>query len=161
MTPAATHPSSFLKLICYVKGEPYKNAFEVKIGNEESVAALKECIKEKTSQTFREVDAKSLVLWNVSIPHNPTLTDSVDALQLLDDDELPQVPDEHIQSLSPVCKLSEIFSSPPVEGHVHIVVKPPPARLTTEEANLGEKDDIITAIKTSEFLILDRISAAS
>jgi hypothetical protein len=37
----AISPTSVLKLLCYVKGEQCKHAFEVKIGKEESVAALK------------------------------------------------------------------------------------------------------------------------
>jgi hypothetical protein len=151
MTSVAIRPSSFLKLICYVKGEPYKHAFEVKIGKEESVAALKKAIKEEKSPDFDHTPADSLVLWNVSIPYNHTLTDDVDTLRLLDDG-LPQVSDELIQSLLPVRKLSKIFSKPPIEEHVHIIVKPPPARSTAKEVNVGEKDDIIMVLKTSSFL---------
>jgi hypothetical protein len=151
MTSVATRPSSFLKLICHVKGEPYKHTFEVKIGKEESVAALKKAIKEEKSPDFDHIPADSLVLWNASIPYNPSLTDNVDTLHL-DDDGLPQVSDELIQSLLPVRKLSNIFSRPPIEEHVHIMVKPPPARSTAKEADVGEKDDIITALKTSSFL---------
>ena len=149
MTSVAIRPSSFLKLICYVKGEPYKRAFEVKIGKEESVAALKEAIKEKKSPDFNHIPADSLVLWNVSIPYNPSLTNNVDTLRLLDDDGLPQISDELIQSLFPVRKLSKIFSKPPVEEHVHIIVKSPPARSTAKEADVGEKDDIITVLNIS------------
>jgi hypothetical protein len=105
MTFAATRPSSFLKL----KGEPYEHVFEVKIGNEESVAALKKAIKEEKRPNTDHIPADSLVLWNVSAPYNPTLTDNVDTLRLLDDGRLPQVSDEQIQSLLPVRKLSEFF----------------------------------------------------
>jgi hypothetical protein len=76
MSAVAISPSSFLKLLCYVKGKPYKYAFEVKIGNEESAPALKDAIKEMMGETFHDVDTKSLVLWNISIPHNPNLTDN-------------------------------------------------------------------------------------
>jgi Crinkler effector protein N-terminal domain len=50
-----------------VKDDYYKHAFEVKIGKEEPVATLKKDMKEEKSQTFREVDAGSLVLWNENI----------------------------------------------------------------------------------------------
>ncbi|KAF8323654.1 hypothetical protein F5887DRAFT_903271 [Amanita rubescens] len=150
--PTATR----LQLNCYVKGEPFKQAFEVKIGNDESVAALKGAIKAERAQTFSNVDAASIVLWNISIPYNPTLADNVDKLHL-DDDGLPQVSDQYIQSLSPLRKLSDIFSKPPIEEHVHIIIKPPPARSTINEANLREKDDIVTALKTSSFLPITTI----
>ena len=151
MSTVATSSSSLLRLICYVKGEPFKRVFEVKIGNDETVASLKKAIKVERAQTFSNVDAASVVLWNVSIPYNPTLTDNVDALRL-DDDRLPQVSDQYIQSLSPLRKLSNIFSMPPIEEHVHIIINPPPARSTTNEADLTEEDDIVTALKTSLFL---------
>jgi hypothetical protein len=54
--------SSFLKLLCYVKGKHYNHAFEVKIGNEESVAALKKAIKEEKRLDFDHITANSLVL---------------------------------------------------------------------------------------------------
>jgi Crinkler effector protein N-terminal domain len=56
--------NTMLRLFCYVRGDLYNRAFEVKIGKEESVAALKENIKEKAGQTFCDIDEKSLVLWN-------------------------------------------------------------------------------------------------
>ena len=63
---------------------------------------------------------------------------------------------EHFISLSPAQKLSKVFLDPLIEEHVHLIVKPPPVRLTAnlKEANLGEKDDIITALKTSWVLPL-------
>jgi hypothetical protein len=53
--------------------------------------------------------------------------------------------------LLPVRKLSEIFSKPPIEDHVHIIVKPPPARSTSKEADVRETDEV-TALKASSFL---------
>ena len=76
--------------------------------------------------------------------------------KLLNDDGLPQanVSDERIQSLLPILKLSEIFATLPIEGHVHIIIKPPPAQSTDEEASLDEKYDIVTALRTSSFLLV-------
>ena len=95
-----------------MKDDNYKHAFEVKIGKEESVAALKKAIKEKKSQAFREIDANSLVLWNQDIPVDEHLKETVDKLGLVDE-----------KSLSPITRLSEIFPNPLKNTYLHIVVK--------------------------------------
>ena len=84
MSTVVTSSSSLLQLICYMKGEPFKQVFKVKIGNEESISDLKEAIKAKRAQTFSNVDAASIVLWNVSIPYSLNLTDDVDMLRFDD-----------------------------------------------------------------------------
>jgi hypothetical protein len=111
----AISQSSFLKLFCYVRSDDYKHAFEVKIGMEESVAALKKAIKEEKSHMFRSVDADSLVLWNVNISCDEHLKEAVDKRGLVDG-----------QSLSPFTGLSKVFPHQPEDGHLHIVVKAPP-----------------------------------
>lgn len=133
-----------------MKDDHYKHLFIVSIGKEKSVAALKEAIKQEKSNMFREIDASSLVVWNVSIPYDRNLAENVNNLNLVDDDMLSvaQPNNEQIESLSPVDRLSDIFSEPPVEGHVHIVVEPPRARSAPLEDDPDEMD-IITAIKTS------------
>jgi hypothetical protein len=68
-----------------VKDDYYKHTFEVKIGKEESVAALKKAIKEEKSQAFREVDADPLVLWNENIPLDEHLKETVEKLGLVDE----------------------------------------------------------------------------
>src|ERR1700692_556695 len=99
MTSVATRPSSFLKLICHVKGEPYKHTFEVKIGEEETVAALKKAIKEEKSPDFDHIPAGSLVLWNAPVRFNRNLKEKVEALNLVDDDSLE--PPEILSDLFP------------------------------------------------------------
>ena len=131
-----------------MKGESFKWVFGVNIGNEESVSDLKKAIKAKRAQLFSNVDAASIVIWNVSIPYNSTLTDNVDKLRLGD-------------PLLPVHKLSVIFSKPLIEQHAHIIIGPPPARSTTNEANLTEEDDIVMALKTSSFLPITTIRIIS
>jgi hypothetical protein len=59
-----------LNLLCYVRGDDYKNAFRVTIGMEEWVADLKEAIKEKKRPYFDHIPADSLVLWKVSVPYD-------------------------------------------------------------------------------------------
>jgi Crinkler effector protein N-terminal domain len=62
--------------------------FEVRIGKDESVAAL----KEYNWPNFREVDAKSLVIWNASAPFDKNPKDHIKALGLVVGDSL-QPPD--------------------------------------------------------------------
>jgi Crinkler effector protein N-terminal domain len=76
------------KVLCYVRDDDYRHVFEIKIGMEESVATLKEAIKEETSKTFRDVDAKSLVLWKASVLFDRNLKEIVEALNPVDDDAL-------------------------------------------------------------------------
>ena len=102
-------------LFCYVRGDDYKHTFEVKIGNEESVAALKKAIKEEKTQTFGNIDADSLTLWKAPVRFNRNLKESVEALNLVDDD-----------SLQPPEILSELFPSGLEKKSVHIIVDRPP-----------------------------------
>ena len=118
-----------------------------------------ECYQGEKEPPLHDVDADFLVLWKASIPHDPNLADNVNNLSLVDDDGFSQVSmahpnNEHFISLSPAHKLSKVFLEPLIEEHVHLIVKPPPVRSTAKEANLGEKDDIITALKTSWVLPL-------
>jgi hypothetical protein len=160
LTSVVIHPTSFLQLFCYVHGDDPDHVFEIKIGNEESVAALKDAIKEKKSQMFHDVDADSLVLWKFSVPFDLNLKENVEKLRRIRAG-LPHVPpqlnDEHILSLLPMRKLSDVFSEPPIAEHVHIIVKPPPSRSMVEPANTKEKDDIVTALRTRACFFLNPI----
>ena len=95
-----------------MRDDDHKHTFEVKIGMNDSVATLKERIKEKADQTFHDMDAKSLVLWNENIPLDEHLKEAVNRLGL--DDE---------KSLYPATKMSKLFPKQPEDGLIHIVVK--------------------------------------
>ena len=56
--------------------------FEVKIGANKSVTALKKAIKEEKSQTFQDVQADSLVLWKVSLPFDGTFNEKLGLVHL-------------------------------------------------------------------------------
>lgn len=131
MSVVAISPSSFLKLLCYVKGKHYNHTFPVEIGKEKWVANLKKAINQEKRPDFNHITADSLVLWKVSIPHNPNLTDNINNLSLVNNNGSLQVSmahpnNEHFLSLSPVHKLSKVFSEPLIEEHVHLIVKMPP-----------------------------------
>jgi Crinkler effector protein N-terminal domain len=87
MSAVATPPSATLQLFCYMCSNDYRHAFEVKIGMEESVVAVRKAIKENESQ-FRDIDADSLVLWSVKIPSGENLKEIVDKLGLADENSL-------------------------------------------------------------------------
>jgi hypothetical protein len=104
---------SMFTLLCYVRGDDYKQVFEVNIGDHESIDALKDAIKKK-SQTFHDVDAGSLVLWNVLVPFNRRLKEEVEQLALVEDESLP-----------PLDILSEVFPMGLEKRNVHIVIERP------------------------------------
>jgi hypothetical protein len=103
-----------LRLNCWVLGDDTRQVFEVKIANTESISSLKDAIKDKNSESFHNIDARSLTLWKVSIPVNPQLRHTLSNLYLTDD-----------TSLSSVDDLDDVFSDEPHRKHLHIVVKPP------------------------------------
>jgi hypothetical protein len=102
-----------LMLNCSVLGDDVSQVFPIKIANTESVGTLKETIKEKNPEAFRHVDARSLIIWKVSIP-NDRLQQSLTILDLTDE-----------SSLSSMDDLIDVFSEEPRHKHLHIVVKPP------------------------------------
>ena len=107
--------TSTLSLFCYARGQEKNSVFQIKIDQMESVAALKDAIKEKNKNTFRDFDAQSLILWNVPVPYgrNLDLREEVEKLNLID-----YVP------LDPLDILSEILTLP--EKSVHIIIGCPP-----------------------------------
>ena len=69
-----------------MSGNTLANAFAVDIDSEKLVSHLKEAIKGKNAQTFANVDAKEIKLWNVKIPDDQD--DHLSNLSLQDQPEL-------------------------------------------------------------------------
>ncbi|KAM6492769.1 hypothetical protein JOM56_012493 [Amanita muscaria] len=65
--------------------------------------------------TFQHVDAGNLALWKISFPVTGSLQEDLSKHEFVDE-----------ELLSPVEELSDVFSEPHVQKHLHIVVKPPP-----------------------------------
>jgi hypothetical protein len=101
------------QLNCWVFDDDVSEVFQVKITNTESVGTFKNAIKEESQEAFRNVDARSLTLWKVSIPVDRHLQQSLANLDLTDE-----------TSLSSVDDLLDVFSDVPPRKHLHIVVKP-------------------------------------
>jgi hypothetical protein len=108
------HP--ILELNCFVHDDDPRHVFPVKIARTESVGTLKRSIKDDNPESFRDVDARSLVLWKVSIPVNDGFKENVRKVELRDED-----------ALSPVDRLSKVFLGQPEDGDLHIIVRSPPA----------------------------------
>jgi hypothetical protein len=100
-----------LELNCFVHGDDPRNVFPVKIAITESVGTLKDAIKDKKKPVFDRLAADALKLWKVSIPFHADSKEKVSNVQFRDEKEL-----------SPVDRLSKIFSVQPGERDLHIIV---------------------------------------
>ena len=103
------HP--ILELNCFVHDDDPRHVFPVKIARTESVGTLKRSIKDDNPESFRDVDARSLVLWKVSIPVNDGFKENLSRVELRDED-----------ALSPVDRLSKVFLGQPEDGDLHIII---------------------------------------
>ncbi|KAI9435242.1 hypothetical protein BJY52DRAFT_1197709 [Lactarius psammicola] len=119
-----------LKLNCLVLGGDRNHIFPLKIPGTETVGALRDAIKDKKKNAFHHVDADTIILWRS---------------MKLDED-----------SLSPTQELSEVYSDPPLRKHVHIVVKPPPARLPSQPLQASK---FATIGKWTEGLTISQLEA--
>ena len=99
-----------------VLGHDASHIFPIEIAENKTVGALRKAIKDEKEHAFQHVDADNLILWQVSIPVNRNLTENISKLDFVDDG-----------SLLPVKRLSGVFSDPPEDEHLHIVVRVPPA----------------------------------
>ena len=100
-----------ITLLCLVKGNRTANAFAVDIDSEKLVSHLKEAIKGKNAQTFANVDAKDIKLWNVKIPDDRD--DLLSNLTLQDKDELLATRD-----------IGDYWTEKPPKRHIHVIVSP-------------------------------------
>jgi Crinkler effector protein N-terminal domain len=118
MNLVVTRPSlnseRLLELNCLVLGDDPGRVFPVKIAASESVGTLRKLIKDENNHAFEHVDAKTLALWNVSIPVDENSMQSFSEHDFVEQGSLP-----------PMEELSKIFTRPPAKMHVHIVVKGP------------------------------------
>ena len=110
----ATPQSRLLTLNCYVRGDDQDRVFEVEIGENKSIASLKKAIKDEKSQTFRDVDVDSLVLWKGSVSFDRRLKQEVEKINFREE-----------KPLQPGDVLSRVFSDGVDREVVHIVVDPP------------------------------------
>ncbi len=104
-------------LFCLVDGEATSQAFSIDIEQTRTVEQLKKVIKTEIPDTFKDVDAKDLTLWRVSI----SMTDNDDKPPIL----LDNFPDKDKMRLGPVMRLSKVFPEDFPEGSINIIVQRP------------------------------------
>lgn len=102
--------TDLLKLNCLVLGQ-----FQVTLSQTQSIADLKERIREKKKQTLTHAPANSLVLSKVSVRVDNKFKRNVESLNLVE---------EESPGLSlPIEELGDIFS--PERGCLHVLVRTP------------------------------------
>ncbi|CAG8521809.1 7335_t:CDS:2 [Paraglomus brasilianum] len=57
-----------ISLFCLVQGKPTEKAFPVDVEKNKTVGHLRKLIWKETQETFKNLDAKDLTLWAVSVP---------------------------------------------------------------------------------------------
>ncbi|KAJ8582655.1 hypothetical protein M405DRAFT_867656, partial [Rhizopogon salebrosus TDB-379] len=105
---------SNFNLNCLVLGDDPSRIFTIKVASTENVSAFKDLIKDKRKHAFGGAVADRLNLWDVDLPVGDV---SEHNLRLCF---------EHKAPLSPMARLSNVFSDLPKEEHLHIVVQAPP-----------------------------------
>ncbi|KAH9167869.1 hypothetical protein EDB89DRAFT_1649638 [Lactarius sanguifluus] len=117
--------------------------FSVQIPGNGNVMTLRRAIKAEKNNTFRNVDANTLQLWNVCIPIDELSEEKINGLWL-----------ESRTPLRPVNRLSGVFSGNFEDDHLHIVVRPEgfiqtnePRRLQLNCFVLGEDRNNIFSVK--------------
>ncbi|TDL13329.1 hypothetical protein BD410DRAFT_847064 [Rickenella mellea] len=131
-----------LKLMCSVHGEDLHAIFKVGISSGEQVDDLKVKIHNLRQNTFHSVDHTELRLWKCSVAtdDDACFKSGMAALKLSQSEQL--VPDT---------KMSEVFKTPPLEKHVHIVV----------QSSFSSTDMAETPVKPSDALKANVIAAVS
>jgi hypothetical protein len=123
---------AFLDLNCLVRGEGRDDIFVIKIARSEAVSALQQHIKGARGlkpdthppklwkvlglDEVRDIDADRR--WQVDFPINNEVISMLRKSGPLD-------PDKGFHELSLVDRLSKVFPTDPIEGHLHIIVQPP------------------------------------
>ncbi|KAF9276054.1 hypothetical protein BGZ68_010292, partial [Mortierella alpina] len=105
-----------ITLFCIIDGQPSSSAFCIKISNGFTVDDLKTNIKTKQSQLafFKSTEAINLRLWKVLIDE----ASHCDKVVLLSN-----VSGMEKKLLMSTDRLSAIFSKPPCDGYIHIVIE--------------------------------------
>jgi hypothetical protein len=106
--PQADH--RLLELNCFVQGDDRNQVFSIEIPNNKPISALKKAIKEEQKPTLDHVTADSLQLWKVSIPVDNNSRETLSQIVLRDE-----------EAVSPVKRLTDVFSDRPKQGDLHVI----------------------------------------
>ncbi|KIM77705.1 hypothetical protein PILCRDRAFT_11794 [Piloderma croceum F 1598] len=114
-----------LVICCLVHRD--SRVFKVKVSGDDDIADLKDLVYQKGISAKHTVLAKDLNLWMLNEPL-PTTPHKIlsERLSLLGTDFSQFA----IELEEPGREISEIFSQPPLKGHLHVIVDPQPAVLS-------------------------------
>ena len=119
-----------IDLNCWVFGDkpPRKRIFPLRVSRSQTVHYLRKAVKDEKKPALDHIATNSLDLWKVSMP----IDKNVDAkLRVINLHHGP------VKELLPTQRLSQVFSTPPLEDHLHIIVQLPTA---------GECDSLLTLL---------------
>lgn len=104
-----------LELVCiiYPCDKPSKLGFSITLGNDKSVDHLKDAIKCKNANSLKDIDAKELTLYKVSIPRK-SIAHTLSTLQF-------DGSDDRVEELDFLDSLFEVFPNGVEKKHFHIV----------------------------------------
>ncbi|KAF9370391.1 hypothetical protein BGX21_005573, partial [Mortierella sp. AD011] len=108
-----------IKLFCILDGD--SSAFEVKLDADDSIAALKDAIKEKQSPLLDDIRASELLVHHVLIPSTPKRQITLNNLTANErEKKLEELED-------PTTEISEVFGTVPAKKTIHVIVQRPSA----------------------------------
>lgn len=111
--------ANIYELFCLVHGDPEDFAFGIKINKSEKVDELKKAILPLKGNTFAGIDHNNLKLYNVNI----SLTSTNTQRSSLGDRNVNIVNTLGGQLMLPIIKLENVFTTPPADGYIHVIVE--------------------------------------
>jgi hypothetical protein len=121
-----------ITLLCLVKGNKTANAFPVHVDGNSLIGDLKGVIKESQKPFFDSIPTKDIKLWKVPISDDH-------------DDQLRNLSLEDGEELLAIRKISKYFPDSPPEEHIHVIVSPPEATITS-----SREQELLDRIATLE-----------
>jgi len=111
------------KLLCLVwpDDKPDEHTVQVKIDDGDTVATLKDMIKDKHAHSLAHVDARDLVLWKCSIPADGNLQKTLKTIRF-------DATDTRLHRLPPASEISELFGTVLPRKTIHVLVELPALR---------------------------------
>ena len=110
----SSNTTTTISLNCLVDGDSADNVFSVEVAFDMLVCTLRDIIKKKNENDFRNIDANRLVLWSVSLS-----TDFSGAFSLLSS------PEQAPCKLLPTTKIWNHFSLETLNDRIHIIIQKP------------------------------------
>ena len=105
-----------LTLFCVIDGDSPSQSFPVHIDSNRTIGELKKLVWAEKKRRLDSIDAADLTLWGVF----NLVTDDNDHPTMLE-----HIPPEKLKKLSPLARVSVVFTDKLPQGTIHVVVQPP------------------------------------